>query len=194
MRRQNSEALRLNSFQHALGMRRCDAPGCREEGQHRAPKSRGHLNEYFWFCLGHVREYNSAWNWCSGLNEGELEREIRRSTTWERPTWPLGVRRNHARVLAGAAFADAFGLFEEDGPAARDSGEAIGRGPGPSTPEGRAFAVLDLNPPVTMEELKARYKALVKRHHPDANGGDRDAEERLKLINDAYTTLKRFLS
>jgi curved DNA-binding protein CbpA len=52
---------------------------------------------------------------------------------------------------------------------------------------------MQLSPPVTMVELKAQYKSLVKIHHPDANGGDRDAEERLKLINDAYTTLKAFL-
>ncbi|MFO1060844.1 MAG: DnaJ domain-containing protein, partial [Dongiaceae bacterium] len=35
-----------------------------------------------------------------------------------------------------------------------------------------------------------RYKSLVKRLHPDANGGDKAAEERLKHINLAYSTLK----
>jgi len=47
-----------------------------------------------------------------------------------------------------------------------------------------------LTGPVTLHEVKARYKELVKRHHPDTNGGDKEAEERLKLINQAYTTLK----
>ena len=56
----------------------------------------------------------------------------------------------------------------------------------------RAFAVLDLEPPVEFKAVKARYKELVKRHHPDANGGDRAAEERLKTINEAYTVLKGF--
>ena len=50
--------------------------------------------------------------------------------------------------------------------------------------------VLDLPPEVTLKELKARYKQLVKRHHPDLHGGDKKAEERLKLINEAYTYLR----
>ena len=51
------------------------------------------------------------------------------------------------------------------------------------------LAVLDLPPDVTLKELKARYKQLAKRHHPDLHGGDKKAEERLKLINEAYTYL-----
>jgi curved DNA-binding protein CbpA len=47
--------------------------------------------------------------------------------------------------------------------------------------------------PLTPARLKARYKELVKLHHPDANGGDKGAEERLKLINQAYATLKQRL-
>ena len=53
---------------------------------------------------------------------------------------------------------------------------------------------MGLTPAVTEKELKARYKQLVKKHHPDANGGDKQAEERLKIINEAYTTLKKFLT
>jgi DnaJ-class molecular chaperone len=56
--------------------------------------------------------------------------------------------------------------------------------------EARALAILDLRPPVNLEEVKARYKALVKKLHPDANGGDKSAEERLKVVNQAYSTLK----
>jgi DnaJ-domain-containing protein 1 len=54
----------------------------------------------------------------------------------------------------------------------------------------QALAVFDLDPPFTQVSLKARYKVLVKMHHPDAHGGDKDAEEKLKIINQAYTTLK----
>jgi DnaJ-domain-containing protein 1 len=56
--------------------------------------------------------------------------------------------------------------------------------------EEAALAVLELSPPVTWAEVRARYKALVKRLHPDANGGDTSAEEQLKLVNQAYGTLK----
>ncbi len=56
------------------------------------------------------------------------------------------------------------------------------------------LATLGLSWPVTMPVLKARYKQLAKRHHPDANGGDRMAEERLKTINLAYATVRTRLA
>ena len=60
----------------------------------------------------------------------------------------------------------------------------------PAGPVEEALAVLELDWTASPYEIKARYKALVKRHHPDANGGDKAAEERLKSINQAYTVLK----
>ncbi len=45
----------------------------------------------------------------------------------------------------------------------------------------------------TLATVKARYKELVKRYHPDANGGDNSAEDRLKGINLAYSVLKNVL-
>jgi DnaJ-class molecular chaperone len=52
------------------------------------------------------------------------------------------------------------------------------------------MAVLDLDDGFTFDELRARYKALAKKHHPDLNGGDKASEERLKLVIEAYTYLK----
>jgi DnaJ-domain-containing protein 1 len=54
----------------------------------------------------------------------------------------------------------------------------------------QALAVFDIEPPFTPLRLKSRYKVLVKLHHPDAHGGDKAAEEKLKIINQAYATLK----
>jgi curved DNA-binding protein CbpA len=45
-----------------------------------------------------------------------------------------------------------------------------------------------------MDDVKTRYKELAKRHHPDANGGDRAAEERLKSINLAYAAVRHYLT
>lgn len=161
--------------------RRCDHPGCAEAGEFRAPKARDRLNEYFWFCLGHVREYNSAWNYYQGMGPEEIEAEVRKDTTWQRPTWPLGLQGNKRRF--SFTVHDPFEVFEEEG----DEGRAK---PAAPTPEMEAMKVLDLTPPLTAEALKARYKELVKRHHPDANNGDKEAEERFKRINHAYNTLK----
>ena len=52
------------------------------------------------------------------------------------------------------------------------------------------LAALGLSWPTTLDAVKLRYKELAKRHHPDANGGSRESEERLKTINLAYATLR----
>ena len=173
--------------------RRCDLPGCSAAGEYRAPRAHHDLTNYFWFCLEHVRSYNKSWNYYAGMNEIEIERQIRSDVTWWRPTWPLGVRSLFRRRAAGEAPPLHFGAFAADDwtmktPPA-DAAE-VGLRPKPGSEQEHALAVFDLDPPVTQETIKARYKALVKRHHPDANGGDKDAEERLKTINQAYAALK----
>ncbi|UUX51675.1 J domain-containing protein [Nisaea acidiphila] len=192
MRKAQSDSLKIDSYAGKPGVRQCDAPGCRAPGEHRAPKSRNRLDDYYWFCLDHVRAYNKQWNYYEGVTADELEREIRRSTTWDRPTWPLGTAAAYRKFVAGD-YKDPFGALNGD----EEMGPASGNGPsrpGAETVEGKAFAIMGLEPPVSEVELKARYKQLVKKHHPDANGGDKQAEERLKIINEAYTTLKKFLS
>jgi len=161
----------------------CDHPDCTAHGGFRAPKSRRSLNEYYWFCLEHVREYNRAWDYYKGMSPGEIEAEMRRDTTWQRPTWPLGRNGLGAddRVL------DPFGVLGSGPkPEPRQASEAPAELRAP-------LAALDLAWPVTREAVKRAYKALAKRHHPDANAGDRAAEDRLKTINAAYTALIRAL-
>lgn len=169
----------------------CGVPGCNAPGEYRAPRSRERLGEFVWFCLDHVREYNRAWNYCSGMNEKQIEQEIRQDTVWRRPTWPLGAASAAAKRRFEAAWhAHGFGFRDDlEGGSSRPAEEAP-RG----TPEQKALRCMELAPPVSLTQLKARYKELVKQFHPDANGGDRSAEERLKDINDAYTTLRRFLT
>ena len=59
-----------------------------------------------------------------------------------------------------------------------------------SGPVRRALDVLGLDEAADGPAIKAQYKALVKRFHPDANGGDRSFEERLRDIIKAHDTLK----
>ncbi len=73
-------------------VRLCDHPGCDAGADFRAPRSRLELDRYYWFCLEHVRAYNSAWNYYRGMSETEIESEIRYDTVWQRPTWKLGQR------------------------------------------------------------------------------------------------------
>ena len=171
--------------------RLCDHPGCALGGDFRAPRSRLELDAYFWFCLDHVRAYNSAWNYYAGMNEAEIEAEIRRDTTWQRPTWKLGMRHGPAYE---ARMRDPFGFDVGGGKkqGERRSGGRSGSDAASRVASAReqALLVFDIDPPFTQTSLKARYKVLVKLHHPDAHGGDKAAEEKLKIINQAYTTLK----
>jgi len=177
-------------------LRNCDHPDCAEAGEFRAPISRDRLHEYRWFCLDHVREYNKAWNYYAGMSEREIEDETRRDTTWHRPTWPLGARVGGYRrfMSSTTSIHDGFGPFGDDPAQARQYARAHMAGVHPNSPEARALAVMDVEPPLNLTRLKARYKELVKLNHPDANGGDKLAEERLKDINEAYATLKKLLS
>jgi hypothetical protein len=173
----------------AAGERRCDFAGCGQFGEFRAPRARDKLTEYFWFCLDHVRAYNAAWDYYKGMNADEIEAARRADTVGWRPTWPLGTQRGRHDQVDPEQLRAAFSrLFDEDIFAGHQ--DAPSRTPRPITPEEEALAVMDLAVGVTQDEIKARYKELVKLHHPDANGGDKAAEERLKSINQAYTYLK----
>lgn len=174
------------------GFRRCDHEGCVEPGVHRAPRGRDALKSYYWFCLDHVREYNKAWNFYAGMSSAEVEHHVREDVVGWRPTWPIGVK---GRRLKGAAarFFDPFGFFAESEPGKAEA-EPEGAALPTKSPEGKALALFNLRPPITFAAIKSRYKELVKRHHPDAHGGDKGAEEKLKLINEAYGILKRFFA
>ena len=168
-------------------LRACDQPGCIGEGMFRAPKARDRLNDYYWFCLEHVRAYNAAWDYYAGMTPDQIERQVRNDTVWQRPTWPLGGKRQ--RTSDDIEIEDPFEIFGE-GPAPGSRPGADSRMRDLPPEEREALAILDLPPEVTLEELKARYKILVKRHHPDANGGDRSTEDKLREIIQAYNHLR----
>ena len=169
--------------------RPCDMPGCAAAGEYRAPKSRSTLNDYWWFCLEHVRAYNSAWDYYKGMSPGQIEAQLRADASWQRPSWPLGrlgaasweeelLRRDPLHLLAA-------GRVQREATQRREQVPAELREP---------LATFGLAWPATLEQVKRRYKELAKRHHPDANGGDRAAEEQFKTINLAYAALRSRLS
>lgn len=163
-------------------------PGCTADGAYRAPKSRTALKQYWWFCLEHVRSYNASWDFYKGMSPGEIEQHLRSDTAWNRPTWPLGQLGGQidAQLLRDPLHPLNAGL---NGSAANGRGRPHTSDKVPQELR-ESMAALGLDWPVTLEALKSRYKELAKRHHPDANGGDRAAEERLKTINLAYAAVR----
>lgn len=175
----------LATLNRPVKRRGCDFPGCSEAGDFRAPRSREKLNEYFWFCQEHAREYNEQWDYLAGLSIGDIEKHIRDAAVWERPTWPLGEWRKREQELRDRvkkAFFSADGLGTGNTEPNKSAHEPVG--------ERDALVALDLQPPVTFAAIKKQYRKLVKRYHPDANGGSRAAEEKIKSINQAFTLLK----
>lgn len=162
----------------------CEAPGCGLHGDFRAPRARDQLEQYRWFCLEHVREYNKKWDYFAGFDADQIEAHIRADTIWRRPVWPLGGRRN-----GGPQVHDPLGLSDDAGLSERPPPRMDGREQLTSA-EHDALATLELSWPITRAALKSRYKELVKIHHPDANGGDPEAGEKLKEINAAYSTMR----
>jgi hypothetical protein len=169
---------------------RCDTPGCDAPGAFRAPMGRLREGQYFCFCLDHVREYNNSYNYFNGMSDEAVARYLKDAAVGHRPTWSMGVRRGTSG-------------FRADGAKPGDGADPIGAyrsrrhraGPGEKTPRYspvtmRALEAMDLDDAASAEMIKARYKELVKRLHPDANGGDRSCEEKLREIIHAYKTLR----
>jgi hypothetical protein len=168
----------------------CEWPGCDGAATHRAPKGRLREKEYWRFCLAHVREYNHSYNFFAGMSTDDIARYQRDAVTGHRPTWKMGMNGGGRGDAAGPD--DPLGLSREFG------GAAAGRRTERAGAEARmvgnaarkAFEALGLEADATAAEIKVRFKALVKRHHPDANGGDRSTEDRLREIIQAYNYLK----
>jgi curved DNA-binding protein CbpA len=181
----------------ACGWAGCDKPGC-----HRAPKGRGLEGEYHIFCLDHVRDYNKSYNYFSGMSDDDVATYQKASITGHRPTWSSGVNAWAATGFKSAAQShfkgyksdfeavDHFGFFERARQNAGDDEERTPRRPIRNA-ERKSFQALDLQETSTPEEIKSRFKALVKLHHPDSNGGDRGSEDRLREIIQAYNYLKQ---
>jgi hypothetical protein len=168
----------------------CQWHGCKEKATHRAPKGRQNEKEYWRFCLAHVREYNQAYNFFSGMNDAAVMAYQKDALTGHRPTWKMGTGRGAAqadfRAFGGSA--DPFGLFGE-GLKAEQKARAEAARPLRNA-ERKALDTLGLEVGATKIQVKMKFKELVKRHHPDANGGDRSSEDRLIEIIQSYNYLK----
>jgi hypothetical protein len=169
---------------------RCDWVGCNDAGTHRAPKGRNNEKEYWRFCLNHVREYNQSYNFFAGMNDAAVMAYQKDAITGHRPTWKMGTGKSSPRPdrPAFGGSADPFGLFGE-GLREEQRQRAEHRRPIRNA-ERKALDVLGLEVGATAQQVKRRFKELVKRHHPDANGGDRSTEDRLVEINQSYNYLK----
>jgi hypothetical protein len=172
------------------GERACDHQGCRAPASIRAPKSRELPSDHYWFCQSHAAQYNRRWNFFAGMSENEIRaRMADELTTGGRPTWSFrGGARNREAAGNRGFFRDPFGIFGP-GKGRDDDQAALQRRLGKL--ERAALADLDLDANALGPAIRLRYLELVKRCHPDANGGDRSAEHKLQRVIRAYKTLRK---
>lgn len=166
----------------------CSHPGCKAEGVFKAPKGRDHEGEYFSFCKDHVREYNATYDYFKGMDDDALAKYRQAETIGHRPTWKMGPRggAQGATHVDETVYAEARSMRRKG---ARRTGDAA-QAPRYNALAMKALFTLELDANATETTIKARYKELVKRHHPDANGGDRSSEEKLREIIQAYNYLR----
>ena len=171
--------------------RACEKPGCESPGKYRAPKSPDNLDEFHWFCLEHVREYNLKWNFFQNHSEEELEKQFAADRVWERPTRPFkkGPEGHpEGRAWQRLGVDDPMEILGDKGTMnPPQGGQALRRLP---PKERQAVTILDVSDTASKAEIRRQYKLLVKELHPDMNGGRRDDEDRLAEVVWAWDQIK----
>lgn len=170
----------------------CMEPGCDGPGEFRAPHPEGasfrdQPAPYRWFCLEHVRAFNARYNYFAGMSVDEINAAQRPYAGWETETRAFATG-GADRPPAWADFADpldAIGArFRARAAGARKDGRPL------SEADRRSLRVLGLAADVDRRALRERYAELVRRYHPDRNGGNRSFERQLQEVIAAYQQLK----
>lgn len=168
----------------------CAHPGCREAGEYRAPLVRpgsallppSGPPRWQYFCLEHVRAFNAGWNYFDGMDADAIFQAQTPYPSWERET----------RAFASNAFADGPDRVADALGILRWKRESAGSAQARATlsrEDRQALATLGLPETATLAEIKQRFRALVRRYHPDANGGSRAHEGKLQALTRAHTRL-----
>lgn len=171
--------------------RPCDHPGCTAAGEFRAPGARrpgfDGPGDWRWLCLDHVRAFNTGYNWFEGMSAEEIAASQTPYGGWERETRAFAAS-GADRPPRWADFADpldAIGArFARTRPAQRQDGREL------SEADRRHLRTLQLSVDADRRDLRTRYAELVRKFHPDRNGGDRSHEKALQAVIEAYQALK----
>ena len=165
----------------------CDWNNCNNIGQYRAPIERDNSKKYRLLCLQHIKEFNKNWNYFENMNDTEIIEFIKSDMTWHKPTQNFSAQDNFFKILWNNALKDDLNKNGVDKNYAKIAQLNF------SNKDLKAFDILGLDVTKNWENIRSKFKKLVKKFHPDMNSGNRKFEERLKVITLAYTQLKRTL-
>lgn len=181
--------------------KQCQWPDCSEPGEFRAPGPRpagfDGPGDYRWFCLDHVRQFNSGYDFFEGMSSDEILQAQSPLHGWDRESRAFRPTAGVDGAPRWADFSDpldaigarARGIKARAERAFRSDQRSDGR---PVTAEERhAFEVMGLAIDADRKALRTRYSQLLRKYHPDHNGGDRGYETRLRQVVDAYQLLRK---
>ena len=186
-KKKNPRGRRGMSGASETSTRICDKEGCNLPGLYRAPKAPDVLDDFYWFCKEHVREYNLQWNFFNGTTEAEMNAQMSSDKVWERQTKPMSDP--EARAWARLGIEDPHQVL--GGNATQNPGKNRGGQRKLPPTERRAIEILEAKDNWTKAEIRKAYKALIKVLHPDINGGDRSQEEQLQQVVWAWDQIKQ---
>ena len=167
--------------------RKCDEKNCKEPGEFFAPKSPNSSEKYL-FCSKHIKLYNKRWNFFAGKSQNEIY-EFQKNDIYEgKPTKPFST---------GSASKINFEfniIFDTQKLKFRKKRKGFENKENYSFNEQieNSLIILKLEPNFSEDQLKARYKKLVKKYHPDVKNNINNKEKKMKEINKAYKTLQKF--
>tara|TARA_B100000963_G_scaffold317033_1_gene297197 strand:- start:154 stop:669 length:516 start_codon:yes stop_codon:yes gene_type:complete len=165
----------------------CDWNNCNNIGQYRAPIERDNSKKYRLLCLQHIKEFNKNWNYFEKMNDTEILEFIKSDMTWHKPTQNFSAQDNFFKILWNNALKDDLNKNDINKNHAKMAQLYF------SNKDLKAFDILGLDVTINWENIRSKFKKLVKKFHPDMNSGNRKFEEKLKVITLAYTQLKRTL-
>lgn len=184
---------RVHGHRHA-----CAVPGCPEPGEFRAPRPGGRSpgaegpGDWQWLCLDHVRAFNAGYNYFQGMTREEIERAQMPMGGWERETRAFRATAGMDEPPKWADFYDPLDAISarvrqraaDAMPRQRADGKPL------SAEDRDALRTLGLDPDADRKALRTRYSVLVRKYHPDRNGGDRTHEKQLQGVVEAYQHLR----
>ncbi|MDM8166612.1 DnaJ domain-containing protein [Roseovarius sp.] len=185
-KKKNPRGRRGMSGASETSTRVCDHPGCNEPGKYRAPKAPDVLDDFYWFCKDHVREYNTKWNFFEGTTEAEMNAQMSKDKVWERQT--KAFNDPEARAWARLGIEDPHQVL--GGNATQNPGKNRTQQRKLPPTERRALEILEAEDTWSKADIRKAYKSLIKVLHPDINGGDRSQEEQLQQVVWAWDQIK----
>ena len=169
----------------------CAVPGCNAAGEFKAPLQPANFDgpgSWRFLCLDHVREHNAKYNYFAGMSPEEITDAQSPLSGWDRPSRKFAANGADPPPI-WSDFADPLDAISTRFGAARDR-----RSSRFNRSERRALSVLGLGEEADRHALRQRYSHLVRRYHPDKNGGDRSHERRLGEVIEAYQLLRKALA